>query len=42
MMIKGDSKNLATWKLGLFIELILGRDDMIDSAILKMNNGYLE
>ena len=42
MMIKGESKNRANWKLGIVIELILGRDDVIRGAILKTNNGYLE
>ena len=42
MMIKGDNKNRANWKLGVVIELISGRDDVIRGAKLKTNNGYLE
>ena len=42
MLIKGDEKNRAKWKMGIVTELISGRDDVIRGAKLKTNNGILE
>ena len=42
MLIKGDEKNRSKWKLGIVIDLVVGKDENVRGAILKTVNGNLE
>ena len=42
VIIQDDSKNRNTWKLGIVVDMIKGKDDVVRGAKVKTANGVLE
>ena len=42
VIIRGDEKNRAHWKLGIVTKLIIGRDGVVRAAQLRAGKSYLE
>jgi hypothetical protein len=42
VIIQDDNKNRKTWKLGIVVDMIKGKDDVVRGAKVKTANGVLE
>ena len=42
VIIQDDNKNRNTWKLGIVVDIIKGKDDVVGGAKVKTANGVLE
>ena len=42
MLIKGESRNRAKWKIGIVTKLIIGRDAIVRGAVLRAGRDHLE
>jgi hypothetical protein len=42
VIIQDENKNRKTWKLGIVVDMIKGKDDVVRGAKVKTANGVLE